>query len=47
LSLLLFNIISEFVARAVREEEEIQIGKKISGQIIPICRGHGLLPKRS
>jgi hypothetical protein len=39
LSPLLFNIVLEFLARAISQEEEIkgiQIGKKIS-QNIPIC----------
>jgi hypothetical protein len=42
LSLLLFNIVLEFLARAIRQEEEIkgiQIGKKKKNcKNIPICR---------
>jgi hypothetical protein len=40
LSLLLFNIVLEFLARTIRQEEEIkriQISKETS-QNIPICR---------
>jgi hypothetical protein len=37
---LLFNIVLEFLARAIRQEEikEIQIGKKVSSQTIPPSR---------
>jgi hypothetical protein len=48
LSLLLFNIVLEFLARGIRQEEEIkgiQICKKKS--TIPIPRYHDLIPKRS
>jgi hypothetical protein len=42
LSPLLFNIVLEFLARAIRQEEEIkgiQIGKEIV-KTIPICKQH-------
>jgi hypothetical protein len=48
LSPLLFNIDLEFLARTIRQEEEmkgIQIGKK-NCQSIPICRPHDPIPQR-
>jgi hypothetical protein len=45
---LLFNIVLEFLARAVREEEEmkgIQIGKEVV-RLITICRRNDLILKR-
>jgi hypothetical protein len=47
LSPLLFNIVLEFLARRIKQEEELkgtQIGRS---QTIPICRLHDLIPKRS
>jgi proteasome lid subunit RPN8/RPN11 len=48
LFLLLFNIVLEFLARAVRQEKEIQGTSNREGrsQIILICRQHDILPKR-
>jgi hypothetical protein len=45
-SSLLFNKVLEFLARTIRQEEEIegiQIGKKNS-KTIPICRQHDSIP---
>jgi hypothetical protein len=44
---LLFNIVLEFLARAIKQEEEIKgkwIGKE-EVKTIPICRWHDLIPK--
>jgi hypothetical protein len=46
---LLFNIVLEFLARAIRQEKEIkgiQRGKKQNSQNIPICRRHDPIPQK-
>jgi hypothetical protein len=45
LSPLLFNIVLEFLARAITQEEGIQIGKET--QNIPICRWQDPIPQSS
>jgi hypothetical protein len=45
---LLFNIVLEFLARAIRQQEEIKrnTNRKRRSQTIPNCRGHDLTLKR-
>jgi hypothetical protein len=45
LSLCWFNIVLEFLARALRQRRNKR-NTNLRGQTIPICRWHDLIPKR-